>query len=95
LANLINEMKKSAIKNQTEEAISFKIDVAVDYRLENLGEWNKKALKTKKNYYRRGIALNENFKIALMEQEINANAILLPGDEGLAINVENMNRYLI
>ncbi|MBC8931008.1 poly(glycerol-phosphate) alpha-glucosyltransferase, partial [Escherichia coli] len=55
----------------------------------------KKALKTKKNYYRRGIALNENFKIALMEQEINANAILLPGDEGLAINVENMNRYLI
>ncbi|HAO6148714.1 TPA: poly(glycerol-phosphate) alpha-glucosyltransferase, partial [Listeria monocytogenes] len=36
-----------------------------------------------------------NFKIALMEQEINANAILLPGDEGLAINVENMNRYLI
>lgn len=95
LANLINEMKKSAIKNQTEEAISFKIDVAVDYRLENLGEWNKKALKTKKKYYRRGIALNENFKIALMEQEINANAILLPGDEGLAINVENMNRYLI
>ncbi len=67
----------------------------MDYQLENLGEWNKKALKTKKNYYRRGIALNENFKIALMEQEINANAILLPGDEGLAINVENMNRYLI
>ncbi|EKJ8908923.1 poly(glycerol-phosphate) alpha-glucosyltransferase [Listeria innocua] len=95
LANLINEMKKSALKNQTEEAISFKMDIAVNYQLENLGEWNRKALKTKKNYYRRGIALNENFKIALMEQEINANAILLPGDEGLAINVENMNRYLI
>ncbi|MBC1416528.1 poly(glycerol-phosphate) alpha-glucosyltransferase [Listeria innocua] len=95
LANLINEMKKSALKNQTEEAVSFKMDIAVNYQLENLGEWNRKALKTKKNYYRRGIALNENFKIALMEQEINANAILLPGDEGLAINVENMNRYLI
>ncbi|MDP8583948.1 poly(glycerol-phosphate) alpha-glucosyltransferase [Listeria innocua] len=95
LATLINEMKKSALKNQTEEAISFKMDIAVNYQLENLGEWNRKALKTKKNYYRRGIALNENFKIALMEQEINANAILLPGDEGLAINVENMNRYLI
>ncbi|EPT8862008.1 TPA: poly(glycerol-phosphate) alpha-glucosyltransferase [Listeria innocua] len=95
LANLINEMKKSALKNQTEEAISFKMDIAVNYQLENLGEWNRKALKTKKNYFRRGIALNENFKIALMEQEINANAILLPGDEGLAINVENMNRYLI
>ncbi|HHQ0909687.1 TPA: poly(glycerol-phosphate) alpha-glucosyltransferase [Listeria innocua] len=95
LANLINEMKKSALKNQTEEAISFKMDIAVNYQLENLGEWNRKALKTKKNYYRRGIASNENFKIALMEQEINANAILLPGDEGLAINVENMNRYLI
>ncbi|HHQ1008676.1 TPA: poly(glycerol-phosphate) alpha-glucosyltransferase [Listeria innocua] len=95
LANLINEMKKSALKNQTEEAISFKMDIAVNYQLENLGEWNRKALKTKKNYYRRGIALNENFKIALMEQEINANAILLLGDEGLAINVENMNRYLI
>ncbi|MDM5240956.1 poly(glycerol-phosphate) alpha-glucosyltransferase [Listeria innocua] len=95
LANLINEMKKSALKNQTEEAISFKMDIAVNYQLENLGEWNRKALKTKKKYYRRGIALNENFKIALMEQEINANAILLPGDEGLAINVENMNRYLI
>ncbi|EKQ4312744.1 poly(glycerol-phosphate) alpha-glucosyltransferase [Listeria innocua] len=95
LANLINEMKKSALKNQTEEAISFKMDIAVNYQLENLGEWNRKAVKTKKNYYRRGIALNENFKIALMEQEINANAILLPGDEGLAINVENMNRYLI
>ncbi|MBC2299577.1 poly(glycerol-phosphate) alpha-glucosyltransferase [Listeria welshimeri] len=95
LANLINEMKKSALKNQTDEAISFKMDIAVNYQLENLGEWNRKALKTKKNYYRRGIALNENFKMALMEQEINANAILLPADEGLAINIENMNRYLM
>ncbi|MBC2201134.1 poly(glycerol-phosphate) alpha-glucosyltransferase [Listeria welshimeri] len=95
LANLINEMKKSALKNQTDEAISFKMDIAVNYQLENLGEWNSKALKTKKNYYRRGIALNENFKMALMEQEINANAILLPADEGLAINIENMNRYLM
>lgn len=95
LANLINEMKKIALKNETEEAISFKMDIAVNYQLENLAEWNKKALKTKKNYYRRGIALNENFKMALIEQEINANAILLPADEGLAINVENMNRYLI
>ncbi|MBC1602965.1 poly(glycerol-phosphate) alpha-glucosyltransferase [Listeria welshimeri] len=95
LANLINEMKKSALKNQTDEAIYFKMDIAVNYQLENLGEWNRKALKTKKNYYRRGIALNENFKMALMEQEINANAILLPADEGLAINIENMNRYLM
>ncbi|MBF2508248.1 glycoside hydrolase family protein [Listeria welshimeri] len=95
LANLINEMKKSALKNQTDEAISYKMDIAVNYQLENLGEWNSKALKTKKNYYRRGIALNENFKMALMEQEINANAILLPADEGLAINIENMNRYLM
>ncbi|MBC1321247.1 poly(glycerol-phosphate) alpha-glucosyltransferase [Listeria welshimeri] len=95
LATLINEMKKSALKNQTDEAISFKMDIAVNYQLENLGEWNRKALKTKKNYYRRGIALNENFKMALMEQEINANAILLPADEGLAINIENMNRYLM
>ncbi|MBC1470262.1 poly(glycerol-phosphate) alpha-glucosyltransferase [Listeria welshimeri] len=95
LANLINEMKKSALKNQIDEAISFKMDIAVNYQLENLGEWNRKALKTKKNYYRRGIALNENFKMALMEQEINANAILLPADEGLAINIENMNRYLM
>lgn len=95
LANLINEMKKSALKNQTDEAISFKMDIAVNYQLENLGEWNRKALKTKKNYYRRGIALNENFKMALMEQEINASAILLPADEGLAINIENMNRYLM
>lgn len=71
------------------------MDIAVNYQLENLGEWNRKALKTKKNYYRRGIALNENFKMALMEQEINANAILLPADEGLAINIENMNRYLM
>ncbi|EFR90370.1 conserved hypothetical protein, partial [Listeria innocua FSL S4-378] len=34
----INEMKKSALKNQTEEAISFKMDIAVNYQLENLGE---------------------------------------------------------
>lgn len=95
LANLINEMKKVALKNETEDAVSFKMDIAFNYQLENLAEWNKKALKIKKNYYRRGIALNENFKMALIEQEINANAILLPADEGLAINVENMNRYLI
>ncbi|MBC2255184.1 poly(glycerol-phosphate) alpha-glucosyltransferase [Listeria ivanovii] len=95
LANLINEMKKIALTNETEDAISFKMDIAVNYQLENLAEWNKKALKTKKNYYRHGIALNENFKMALIEQEINANAILLPADEGLAINVENMNRYLV
>lgn len=72
-----------------------KIDIAFDYADMPLYEWNQEVLATKKNYYRRGIAFDKNFSFALLEQELNGNAILKSGKEEICLNVTNLNRYLM
>lgn len=95
LRSLMDELLKMVKKNQTEDVFTFKIDVAFDYEDMPLHVWNERVLKTKKNYYRRGVCFNKQFEQALLEQELNGNAILKSGKEEVCLQLENLNRYLI
>lgn len=51
--------------------------------------------KTRKNYFRYGIAFDPEFRLALLEQELNGNAILRNmKNRPIEINEKNMNHYL-
>ncbi|WP_118907516.1 poly(glycerol-phosphate) alpha-glucosyltransferase [Paenilisteria weihenstephanensis] len=89
---IFTQIKKVLEKNNTK---TFKVDIAYDFRKIIFEEWNKKALHTRKNYCRSGISFDKGFQTALMEQEINGNAMIQPGESGLALNLENLNRYLL
>lgn len=52
--------------------------------------------KTKRNYFRKGIALDKGFKRAFLEAELHANAMLYPGARinHAQLNEKNFTRYL-
>ncbi|MBC1370730.1 poly(glycerol-phosphate) alpha-glucosyltransferase [Listeria booriae] len=80
---------------QEAENRTFKIDVAYGFETVLFSEWNEVTLHTRKNYYRKGISFDKGFYTALIEQEVNGNAMIQPKDEGVALNLENLNRYLV
>jgi hypothetical protein len=59
------------------------------------GELNTRIETTKRNYFRYGIAFDRQFRTALLEMEINANAILYGGSSivNAAFNAGNFTRY--
>ncbi|WP_244266308.1 poly(glycerol-phosphate) alpha-glucosyltransferase [Listeria rocourtiae] len=88
---IFKQIKKEIDKH----AANFKIDVAYKFEAMLFSEWNDIVLHTKKNYYRLGISFDKGFHTALLEQEVNGNAMIQPKDAGLALNLENLNRYLV
>ncbi|MBC1562839.1 poly(glycerol-phosphate) alpha-glucosyltransferase [Listeria booriae] len=80
---------------QEAENRTFKIDVAYGFETVLFSEWNEVTLHTRKNYYRKGISFDKGFYTALLEQEVNGNAMIQQKDEGIALNLENLNRYLV
>ncbi|MBC1357408.1 poly(glycerol-phosphate) alpha-glucosyltransferase [Listeria booriae] len=80
---------------QEAENRTFKIDVAYGFETVLFSEWNEVTLHTRKNYYRKGISFDKGFYTALIEQEVNGNAMIQQKDEGIALNLENLNRYLV
>ncbi|WP_088809528.1 MULTISPECIES: poly(glycerol-phosphate) alpha-glucosyltransferase [unclassified Listeria] len=95
LRSLMDDILRALKKNQTDDLVSFKVDVAFNYEDFPLHVWNKDVLETKKNYYRKGICFDKKFEQALLEQELNGNAVLKAGKEDVCLNLENLNRYLI
>ncbi|MBC1436284.1 poly(glycerol-phosphate) alpha-glucosyltransferase [Listeria rocourtiae] len=88
---IFKQIQKETDKHTT----TFKIDVAYQFETMLFSEWNDIALHTKKNYGRLGISFDKGFYTALLEQEINGNAMIQPKEAGIALNVENLNRYLV
>lgn len=69
-----------------------RLDIVDDIDAVTYGEFRTEASKKKECYYRYGIAFDENFETALLEQEVNANNII--EYETGKIILKNLNKYL-
>lgn len=85
------------LSNAVEGSIKWlKVDWVTKVEALTWQELNTTLEKTKRNYYRKGIALDENFTTALLEQELNANAVLYAAPDVLhaQLNQQNLATYL-
>lgn len=72
-----------------------KLDIVVSLEETPFEQLEKNISNTRKNYFRNGIAFDENFKIAFLEQEINGNALIRNKRGELPrLNDKNINHYL-
>jgi glycosyltransferase involved in cell wall biosynthesis len=73
-----------------------RVDWVFTAQSETWASLNKRLTKTKRNYFRFGLALDAGFTQALTEQELNANAMLYPGQTQAAAQLQpkNFTRYL-
>ncbi len=84
---------KSGISNS--ESVWVRVDWVSAVQSLQLGQL-RECLKTfKRNYFRFGLALDESFDIAFIEQELNANAMLYGGvnNPHACLNEKNFSRY--
>lgn len=72
-----------------------KLDVVTELTETTFEKLENKISTTRKNYFRKGIAFDNQFDLAFLEQEINGNAMIKkePG-KPLELNEKNMNHYL-
>lgn len=97
IPQLFDRLNKKAVqlvkKNFEPEWI--KVDFVDSIRKMSFVEMEKLIAKTRKNYFRYGISFDPEFRISLLEQELNGNAILRSVRKGpLEINEVNLNHYL-
>lgn len=97
----IGNTMESAWKNAEKKCLSsinkidlipkwIKIDLAINMELLTKHEFLHLYAKTKKNYFRKGVALDSQFNIAFLEQEFLANALL----KNNSFSMKNINFYL-
>lgn len=72
-----------------------KLDLVTDIQKIPFLELTKNIAKTRRNYFRSGIAFDEEFRLTFLEQEINGNAMIRSVNKGpLQLHDKNINRYL-
>lgn len=72
-----------------------KIDLVTQIQTLTFEELENKMAKTRRNYFRSGIAFDDEFRLALLEQEINGNAMIKSIDKSsLQLDEKNINHYL-
>lgn len=83
-------------QEQTRPAIWLRVDMVDKIQTLRWGELQDKFSKTKRNYFRFGLSLTPDFKQPILEQEINANALLYQSTEGTstpnAVNLANFSQ---
>lgn len=72
-----------------------RVDWATKVQAISFKKFNDLLSRTKRNYFRYGISFSNNFECSLLEQELNANAILYSGSHipHASLNIENLNAY--
>lgn len=64
------------LKNETDKIVSLKVDWIDETEIVTIPDFIKTMTQTKKNYFRKGISFDRDFKQAFLEQEINGNAMI-------------------
>lgn len=81
-------------RQQTQPIIWLRADLVNKIQTLRWDALQEKLGKTKRNYFRFGLSFSPDFKHAILEQEINANALLYHGTEGVATpNAPNLAHY--
>lgn len=76
-----------------------RVDWVVGSRAMNWAQFKDRLTRTKRNFLRVGVAFDPDFKVAFLEQELNANSMLYPAndkEESRALfNEKNFNDYVL
>ena len=97
LSQLFEKLHKQATKlvRKHLDPAWIKIDFVHTVEKIPFQQLEEKIAKTRRNYFRHGIAFDPEFRLALLEQELNGNAILRSVNKGpVEINDKNMIHYL-
>src|SRR5690625_2550901 len=72
-----------------------KLELVTNIQALSFQDLEQRIAKTRKNYFRSGIAFDDEFRLAFLEQEINGNAMIRSVNKGpLQLNEKNINHYL-
>src|SRR5690625_491167 len=72
-----------------------KIDLVINLKQLTFEELEQRIAKTRRNYFRSGIAFDPEFRLAFLEQEINGNAMIRSVKKNpLQLHEKNINHYL-
>lgn len=72
-----------------------KVDFVTSMQALSFSELEDKIAHTRRNYFRSGIAFDEDFRLAFLEQEINGNVMIRSINKNpLQLDERNINRYL-
>src|SRR5699024_3199703 len=72
-----------------------KIDIVTEVKKLSFETLEQMIAKTRRNYFRYGIAFDDEFRLAFLEQEINGNAMLRSVKKSpIQLNEKNINHYL-
>lgn len=72
-----------------------KLDLVTEVEQYQFEALEQKIAKTKRNYFREGIAFDSEFRLAFLEQELNGYALIrLQADEQYRLDEGNMNNYI-
>lgn len=79
---------------QTTAPVWLRVDLVDKIQTLRWDRLQEKLAQTKRNYFRFGLSFTPDFQHAILEQEINANALLYDGNEGVATpNATNLAHY--
>lgn len=89
------EKKASQLAHKNFNPEWIKMDFVKDLQPVTFSELEKTVAKTRRNYFRYGISFDPEFRISLLEQELNGNAILRSAGKGpIKIHEKNLNHYI-